>query len=89
MAYVDFEKLAAAKKTPVALSIRQQQFQSLHVGCVDDVAFAQCALTLTGFFCQDMAGERFGISVFTASGSFEPFRSGPVALDFLHNILLT
>lgn len=86
---VDYEKYMPWRQGPTGLSVRQQQPQLLHVGCVDDVAFAQGAFSLTGLFRQDVTGKRLGIGILSASGPFEPFRCGPIGLNFGHCILLT
>ena len=82
-------KKTSGYRQPLGLAVGQQQLQPLHVGCVDDVAFAQAAFPLPGLLRQDMTGERLGVGILAAPGPFEPFRRCPIGFYLGHNILLT
>ncbi len=56
----------------------------MHVGTADHAVLTKSALTLGGFFCEDVTFERFLESDFTATGHFKALLGAAVCFNLRH-----
>jgi hypothetical protein len=73
---------------PTRLTVRQQQFEFLHIRSGDNVAFPEVSFSFGRFFGHNMAGIGLGKLEFAGSGLFESFGRRSVRLYFRHYAFL-
>jgi hypothetical protein len=79
--------LAGVRRVATSSSVGKKQFNSLHVGRVNERGFSQGAFALPGLGGQDMAAKGLVVSDFTGSGLLEPLGRRAVAFDLGHMIV--
>jgi hypothetical protein len=69
---------------PTRLTVRQQQFEFLHISSGDNMAFPEVSFAFGRFPGHHMAGIGLGKLEFAGSGLFESFGRRSVGLYFWH-----